>query len=671
MTVSSLWKALEGCGTPVHRDFDNGNGIKPKSLAIDLSIWICEALSSSALSTFHADPVVHLVYQRTVKLLKLGLRLIFVIEGKRRLRSRETGVQLKTRRSGTVFWRACQSCEKILSLLGVCCVHASAEGEALCALLNQRGIVDGIISNDGDCFLFGANVVYTMFSIENLDRSQMLMYEQKSLRALLKDDEETNVESSEFNDELILRKSPDSRRSLQISPMREMIVLSREDLIAFALLTGSDLVGDGVPHVGHKKALKFIDICHRSYPHSVSTAALDELLSWGNAAAIGTKELDGHGKDNGRYCSLCFHPGDKRSHEKNGCKDCGTTPGEPCFAITTDGKFRRALRLKALSMSPPFASWDTIQLYFKPNGNEVPVNLQEISHNNLFLQIARPQYQAALQSSLVVKGHTIEGSREYLKQTMPKLLARLEIIFHCSPKNKYKRPVDAIVKVSLTKVIRCLTHNSHPCYEVCWSIAGSMLCTFEWQDPVNAKYPFLVDLFKKEGSKSMQTAMSNRRRGMFLGSHPNYHGTATSYNKNVSRPRRRTHQNVKPKRANSQNGKRQRFFDKEYNLKGHHTNVANLPQKNGDDVRNLMQYVANGEEKDFETSPSSQTSGHISDLDRSWDQNEENNALSNFVKSKKDNITCGYFPPLSPRREVIKCDMGFQIEVTPLMKRSK
>jgi hypothetical protein len=30
-------------------------------------------------------------------------------------------------------------------------IHAKAEGGALCALLNQWRIVDGISSNDGDC----------------------------------------------------------------------------------------------------------------------------------------------------------------------------------------------------------------------------------------------------------------------------------------------------------------------------------------------------------------------------------------------------------------------------------------------------------------------------------------------------------------------------------------
>jgi len=37
--------------------------------------------------------------------------------------------------------------------LGVPVIRANAKAEALCALLDSLGLVDGVISNDGDCFL--------------------------------------------------------------------------------------------------------------------------------------------------------------------------------------------------------------------------------------------------------------------------------------------------------------------------------------------------------------------------------------------------------------------------------------------------------------------------------------------------------------------------------------
>jgi hypothetical protein len=56
---------------------------KQTIVAVDLSIWICEGIASTALSTFHSYPALYLVYQQTTKLIFLGLGLVFVVEGQR------------------------------------------------------------------------------------------------------------------------------------------------------------------------------------------------------------------------------------------------------------------------------------------------------------------------------------------------------------------------------------------------------------------------------------------------------------------------------------------------------------------------------------------------------------------------------------------------------------
>ena len=100
------------------------------------------------------------------------------------------------------------------------------QGEALCALLNSSGIVDGVISNDGDCLLFGAKTIYTNFSLENLENRKVQRYQANTLIANLDHDK---------------------------SSSRRTIKLSQEDLVAFAMLCGSDMVGNGVPHVDTKR----------------------------------------------------------------------------------------------------------------------------------------------------------------------------------------------------------------------------------------------------------------------------------------------------------------------------------------------------------------------------------------------------------------------------------
>ena len=202
MTVSSLWKVLAqaGCGRHVGVEDildpdraakkrtnpwninDNRQNHKKRSptLAVDLSIWICEGLTSQAMARQHTDPPVHLVFTRVTKLLSLGIKLVVVVEGKRRIRRSQPDGQddkFHCRRSGTKFWKACRTCEEMVRLMGVPVVKAKAEGEALCALLNERGVVDGVISNDGDCLLFGAKTVYTRFSLESLRSSSIVRYE--------------------------------------------------------------------------------------------------------------------------------------------------------------------------------------------------------------------------------------------------------------------------------------------------------------------------------------------------------------------------------------------------------------------------------------------------------------------------------------------------------------
>ena len=269
---------------------------------------------------------------------------MFVVEGQRRVRvasqttssSSSQTHELKQRRSGSQFWNASKRCEAMLQFLGVPVVRAEAEGEALCALLNRIGLVDGIISNDGDCLLFGAKTLYTAFSAENLEARKVIRYDAEKLVA--------NLDSGN-----------NSSRTIK---------LSREDLIAFAVLSGSDMCGDGVPNVGHKKAIQFLHACRSLKNQCDDRTCLDELLSWGDVAAESTKSKDicvdcDDDDDDGpstipsRCCSLCLHPGNKRQHEKHGCAECGTGPGEGCYVVTSSEKVLSSLREKARGLIAP------------------------------------------------------------------------------------------------------------------------------------------------------------------------------------------------------------------------------------------------------------------------------------------------------------------------------
>ena len=154
MTVAALWSVLDGSATAIGlqdwlpsatdtADAANSNPTattgssahqrhrRPQRLAIDLSIWICEAQTSTVLRNFHAEPAAFLTCQRTVALLKMGIQLIAVLEGDRRGNGDgSNGGGRRRRGNAGAFAAACRSCERMLTLLGVPVVRGACEAEA-------------------------------------------------------------------------------------------------------------------------------------------------------------------------------------------------------------------------------------------------------------------------------------------------------------------------------------------------------------------------------------------------------------------------------------------------------------------------------------------------------------------------------------------------------------
>ena len=66
-----------------------------------------------------------------------------------------------------ILFASCfNKCCDMLDSMGVPYIKGKGEAEKMCAALNQAGIVDACISDDGDCFLYGAKVVYKNFTLD-------------------------------------------------------------------------------------------------------------------------------------------------------------------------------------------------------------------------------------------------------------------------------------------------------------------------------------------------------------------------------------------------------------------------------------------------------------------------------------------------------------------------
>jgi 5'-3' exonuclease len=232
-------------------------------LAVDLSVWLMEAFSVSRTfdsvssdAMFSTPGKYHLTYvfQRACAFLRQSIRLIFVTDGrpprlKSRLTSKEnqigTAIQGHKGGGGGKHLAQVQDCVDLLKLMGLpVLVLQKGEAEALCGQLNARGCIDGVITPDADCFLFGGKTV-----LRNLEASQT------SLTA----------------------------RIFTSSAIESHLGLQRESLILLALCLGSDYTS-GVRNLGPRKAVKLMRVLEECIPqfllhsaHSSSSSSSPQI----------------------------------------------------------------------------------------------------------------------------------------------------------------------------------------------------------------------------------------------------------------------------------------------------------------------------------------------------------------------------------------------------------
>ncbi|XP_052410008.1 flap endonuclease GEN homolog 1 [Carassius gibelio] len=281
MGVSELWSILD----PVRQSVPLYS-LSGKTLAVDLSLWVCEAQHVQGMMGRVTKPHLRNLFFRVSSLTLMGVKLVFVMEGDAPSIKAETMSKRSEMRYGQAkakptavkntsrgrFKAVLRECAEMLDCLGVPWVTAAGEAEAMCAYLDSKGAVDGCITNDGDAFLYGARTVYRNFNMTTKD-PQVDCYETSRVGAELG--------------------------------------LSRDTLVGLAILLGCDYIPKGVAGVGKEQTLKLIQ-------NLKGKSLLQKFTEWdadrSERSEVAVKKVT--------HCLVCRHPGSAKAHERSGCVFC-------------------------------------------------------------------------------------------------------------------------------------------------------------------------------------------------------------------------------------------------------------------------------------------------------------------------------------------------------------
>jgi len=234
MGLKGLWSLLQ----PVAKNISL-NDFKDMTVGIDAPIWVQQAKRQFC-------PVNRLFILRIVKLFQVGVKALKsdTCSNRRYMYKRYGKNTAKFKAAKKKYTPAkivdrgnlpeAKPLSKLLESLGITFIESEGESEATLAQLNQRGIVDVIVTEDVDAFLFGALSVVRGFSIAKFGRQM---------------------------------------KSYQINDINSQLNLDREKLVAFAIMCGCDYDPKGVPGLGPLRAFQFLTSWNEG-------PILDRLRTW-------------------------------------------------------------------------------------------------------------------------------------------------------------------------------------------------------------------------------------------------------------------------------------------------------------------------------------------------------------------------------------------------------
>ncbi|KAK7688432.1 hypothetical protein QCA50_007970 [Cerrena zonata] len=157
MGVAGLWDVLRPVGKPralthlaVVDGFEtNSSGVRGFRVGIDASIWFYHATYGRE----GENPELRTLFFRCARLMSTPFLPLFVFDGPKRPK-----IKRGKRISGKDHWMV-QGMQRMIDAFGFEWRMAPGEAEAELAYLNRLGVIDAVLSDDVDTFLFGATMV--------------------------------------------------------------------------------------------------------------------------------------------------------------------------------------------------------------------------------------------------------------------------------------------------------------------------------------------------------------------------------------------------------------------------------------------------------------------------------------------------------------------------------
>jgi len=285
MGVKDVWHVAGPCEERISL-----HSLRGKILAIDLAGWVVQNNMQPGMQFTVTRPHLRNIFFRINTLLGLDILPVVVLDGscpevkaatvsarnKQAWGERQNQQQSPKRQQRRQFTGVLRDCSRLLQSLGVPCVTAPGEAEAYCSALNRAGLVDAVVSDDSDCFCYGAKTVLRNFSTDP-----------KSFSV------------SQYTS----------------SKLRTDVGLSRQRMVIMALLLGCDYNLGGVAGVGREAVTKLFSVW--GVP---GDKELDKVMAWRQGDAdpdvVTSKPV---------HCGTCGHAGSVANHRKFGCSQCFTS----------------------------------------------------------------------------------------------------------------------------------------------------------------------------------------------------------------------------------------------------------------------------------------------------------------------------------------------------------